>query len=238
VDIGRRIASLFAPAAHSVEWAQSVMRKTSDWNEVQEKAKRLVRDGKVKLHVNTPKLIAATVFGDHGVYHPVIRRDDPDMPWQWTQSEDTCPWEQYRWDRTRKWKKYEGRPCSHLLATYWMSLATPLDFDEDEEEVHAPGQRKAPLEQERELDPELQQYLDEEAEQVADTPSVFAPEDEPPVPSVPSIPETTIAPQPDNPIEPLTREPRRPKRQQMDITRREEMFDEEGNYIPPQGQEQ
>lgn len=43
-----------------------------------------------------------------------------------------CPWDQYAFQRTRQWKKYEGRPCSHVIATYWKSLSTPVD-DADEQ---------------------------------------------------------------------------------------------------------
>jgi len=39
---------------------------------------------------------------------------------------------------TRQWKKYEGRVCSHALATYWKSLTTPID------EPPPPGQTQAP----------------------------------------------------------------------------------------------
>lgn len=38
-----------------------------------------------------------------------------------------CPWDQFAWQRTRQWKKYEGRVCAHVLATYWKSKTMPLD---------------------------------------------------------------------------------------------------------------
>ncbi len=40
-----------------------------------------------------------------------------------------CKWDQFAWQRTRQWKKYEGRCCSHVLATYWQGLGTPFDED-------------------------------------------------------------------------------------------------------------
>jgi hypothetical protein len=47
-----------------------------------------------------------------------------------------CPWDQYAFQRTRKWKKYEARPCAHVMAAYWKALATPLDDYNSEE--HGP----------------------------------------------------------------------------------------------------
>jgi hypothetical protein len=46
-----------------------------------------------------------------------------------TQWQCECPWDQYAWQRTRQWKKYEGRPCAHVLATWWASKMAPLDED-------------------------------------------------------------------------------------------------------------
>lgn len=40
-----------------------------------------------------------------------------------------CKWDQFAWQRTRQWKKYEGRTCSHVLATYWQGLSLPFDED-------------------------------------------------------------------------------------------------------------
>lgn len=56
-----------------------------------------------------------------------------------------CPWGQFAWGRTRQWKKYEGRPCSHTMALYWKSLATPLDdYDEEQHGPLDPGQKMGP----------------------------------------------------------------------------------------------
>lgn len=43
-----------------------------------------------------------------------------------------CPWDQYAWQRTRKWKPLEGRPCAHVLALYWQAQSMPLDEDQDQ----------------------------------------------------------------------------------------------------------
>jgi hypothetical protein len=49
-----------------------------------------------------------------------------------------CPWDQFAWQRTRQWKKYEGRVCAHVLATYWKSHTMPLD------EEYEPGPSQPP----------------------------------------------------------------------------------------------
>ena len=55
-----------------------------------------------------------------------------------------CPWDQYAWQRTRKWKKYEGRPCAHVLAAYWKSQSTPLDDYNPDVHGPMPGQKMGP----------------------------------------------------------------------------------------------
>ena len=80
------------------------------------------------LKSNGTNNVVGQVQGDHGDYQTEIGRDDPNSraitTWQCE-----CPWDQFAWQRTRQWKKYEGRVCSHVLATYWLSQQLPLDED-------------------------------------------------------------------------------------------------------------
>lgn len=103
-----------------------VASKTSHWDDIMAKSKRLIQSGQVQLLRNGANIIVAQVQGDHGDYQCEISRDDPNSRTitQWTCE---CPWDQYAFQRTRKWKKYEARPCAHVLAAYWKSLGTPLD---------------------------------------------------------------------------------------------------------------
>lgn len=114
--------------------------KTAGWPDIMTKAKRLVQSGNVTLLRNGWNNIVAHVVGDHGEYNSEIGRDDPESrsitTWQCE-----CPWDQYAWQRTRKWKKYEGRPCAHVLATFWKSQATPLDEAPPEGSNLPPGQK-------------------------------------------------------------------------------------------------
>jgi len=107
------------------DWTSKV-RKTAAWPDIMAKAKRLIQSGNVTLLRNGYNNVVAHVIGDHGEYQCEISRDDPNSRaiTQWTCE---CPWDQYAFQRTRQWKKYEGRPCAHVLAAYWKSLATPVD---------------------------------------------------------------------------------------------------------------
>lgn len=100
--------------------------KYADWNDIMAKAKRLIQSGDVQILRNGYHTIVGHVKGDHGDYQTEISRDDPSSQaitlWQCE-----CPWDQFAWQRTRQWKKYEGRVCSHVLATYWLAQSMPLD---------------------------------------------------------------------------------------------------------------
>lgn len=109
--------------------------KTAGWPDIMEKAKRLIQSNQVTLLRNGYNNIVAHVVGDHGEYNCEIGREDPESR-TITQWQCECPWDQYAWQRTRKWKKYEGRPCAHVMAAYWKALATPLDDYNPEE--HGP----------------------------------------------------------------------------------------------------
>lgn len=117
-------------AKYSLDWDQSNTQliKEAGWVDIEQKAKRLVEGGKVHILRNSWNTIVGQVEGDHGTYQTEISRDDPNSRaitlWQCE-----CPWDQFAWQRTRQWKKYEGRPCAHTLALYWKALATPLDED-------------------------------------------------------------------------------------------------------------
>lgn len=205
--------------------------KKSAWNDIVDKAKRLIRSGQVQVGVNTPQFVTGVVQGDNGVYQPEFSRDDPQAPHALTQSSCTCPWEQYRWQRTRQWKKLEGRMCAHLLALYWKSLATPLDV-EDVDYQHAPGQKRTPLPTEMAPpapspeaplpDTDQRSFVPDEVIQ----PQWETPEMNPTQPG--------IAPQPISPIQPIapSRHPRAPQRKLLDIADRIPV-DENGNPVQP-----
>lgn len=207
--------------------------KEADWVDVAAKAKRLIQSGQVTVLRNAPTHIMAHVVGDHGEYDVEISRHDPasQIIEQWNCE---CPWAQYAFDRTRKWKKYEGRPCSHVLAAYWRARSTPLDTGGMPEDYVVPrGQRFAPIGEkpgeQGELPgmpqpepfpiPEQRQFApDEEA------PPPTTPPGQPPLPGQPppSTKDIGIGPQPKPPIGPQTTPPAVPPQREpmrlFDIT--------------------
>jgi hypothetical protein len=129
--------------AYAREWLRTVgyrqaqftfylndLRKQAAWPDIEEKAKRLIDSGNVELLRNGAQNIVGHVIGDHGDYQTEIGRENPTDN-TITQWQCECPWDQYAWQRTRQWKKYEGRPCAHVLATYWVSQSSPLDEEYD-----------------------------------------------------------------------------------------------------------
>lgn len=128
---------MYTGDASSEDWASDspesgarwrAFSKTASWDDIMAKAKRLIQSGNVTLLRNGYNNVVAHVIGDHGEYQCEISRDDPESRaiTQWTCE---CPWDQYAFQRTRQWKKYEARPCAHVLAAYWKSQGTPLDED-------------------------------------------------------------------------------------------------------------
>jgi len=100
--------------------------RTATWDDVKAKAVRLKNNGQVTILRNGWNVVVSNVTGDHGEYECTISRDDPNSMaiTQWTCE---CPWDQYAFQRTRKWKYLEGRSCSHVIATMWQAMATPID---------------------------------------------------------------------------------------------------------------
>lgn len=120
----------------------------ANWNDIMAKAKAIVQEGRCTIIQNTPKHIMAHVVGDdhdgqRNTYSVEIAREDPTSN-VLTQTVCDCQWQQYRWDRTRKFKKLEGRPCKHILATYWKSKATPIDAQDEASDYKTPVGQKGP----------------------------------------------------------------------------------------------
>src|ERR1017187_1370515 len=104
--------------------------KTADYSEVEQKATRLIQAGKVHVQANHGEEIQGIVEGDHGTYEVNIKKDanpESESISRWTCE---CEWGQFAWGRTRQWKKFEGRPCAHVLALYWAARSVPQEMDQ------------------------------------------------------------------------------------------------------------
>lgn len=109
------------------------LTKESTWGDIQDKAKRLIQSGNVTILRNGYNSVIGQVQGDHGNYKTEIARQDPNSQ-AITGSHCPCDWGQFQnLPRTRQWKRFQNRPCAHILATYWQAAATPID------EERAPG---------------------------------------------------------------------------------------------------
>ncbi len=131
-------------AGYEVPDHKLALRSISSWDDLISKAVRLLRSGNVTIGSNGWNYVEGTVVGDHGEYHTSIERNDPQSRaiTMWTCE---CPWDQYAWGRTRQFKNMEGRPCSHVMALYFQSLATPVsDYDPQAHGPLPPGQKAAP----------------------------------------------------------------------------------------------
>ena len=137
------IRELLLPEVYLSFERVAAMQHEGSWADVSAKAKRLVQSGQVTILRNAPHHVMAHVIGDHGEYNVEISRHDPSSQIieQWNCE---CPWAQFAFDRTRKWKKLEGRVCSHVLAAYWKAKSTPMDLGDVEPGFQVPQGQKAP----------------------------------------------------------------------------------------------
>jgi len=99
--------------------------RTAAWNDVQRKAKRLRREGKVAVKDIGPDRIYATVQGDTGTYETMITKGSslggydaygPHGGQQVGNWHCSCKWG--NWAFKRRFT-FIGRLCSHGLASYW-----------------------------------------------------------------------------------------------------------------------
>lgn len=225
------IEELLAPVEHMSFEKQAAMDHEAAWADVAAKAKRLVQQAKVTILHNGPNYVMAHVVGDgtdnggEPDEHEVeISRHDPasQIIEQWNCN---CAWAQYAFDRTRKWKKFEGRVCSHVLATYWKSRSTPLDLEGQEPGFQVgPGQKQAPVTPGQQALPgmtpdDLKAQQDQTVQDESALPAGEAP---PPTPNTPSqLPSTQQITIPNQPVSPYTVpkevQPSQPQFQQLHL---------------------
>lgn len=211
----------------------------ADWTDIQEKAKRLIQEGRVTILRNTPQHIMGHVIGDgtdnNGTpdEHEVeISRHDPNATniEQWVCD---CAWHQFAFDRRGPWAKLEGRPCSHVMAVYWKAKSTPLDTEGMDEGYQVPNFQKRPapppaqqslpgvhmLPQHLQPDTEQRKFSPDEPG-VSQPPSGPTPDQAPTPPqALPSTQDLTVPKQTEVPFQtPKQQTPQREQLQLFDIT--------------------
>ena len=124
----------FKRAVYTLRWDHSDLVKHAAWSDIEDNARQLVQGGGVTLQTNTPDVIMGVVKSQTkpGVaYQTEIHRADPTSGAIST-SHCTCDWGQFQnTPRTRIWKRFQNRPCKHILATWWQSQAVPQGGQQD-----------------------------------------------------------------------------------------------------------
>lgn len=120
----------FKRAMMEMRWDHSDLQKTATWQDIEDAARQLIQSGGVQLARNGYNDVVGNVASatkDGVRYDTSIKRDDPDSQ-AISGSTCTCDWGNFQnLPRTRQWRRFQDRPCKHILATYWQSLATPID---------------------------------------------------------------------------------------------------------------
>ena len=96
---------------------QSVITADAAWADVRSKAKRLRGQGAVSITSVTDNQVAAEVNGDSGTYTTILTYEPGSK--RVAMWECDCDWAKYSWGRSGRWKKLEGRQCSHALAVVY-----------------------------------------------------------------------------------------------------------------------
>lgn len=123
---------------YEVDNRELIVERQKRRNEIIAKAVRFVESGAVQMVRNSKEYVIAIVKGEGSgdnppgtPYEVEIHRQDPNSPvvTGWFCS---CPWgTTWSRNRTRQFKQYEDLPCSHAIATYFMSRMTPIEEDQE-----------------------------------------------------------------------------------------------------------
>lgn len=109
------------------------------WADVNSKAKRIRESGGVNIISVTDDTITAEVKGDSDTYLTSIQRVPGTK--QIALWECSCPWSTYSWGRSGRWKKYEGRMCSHAQAVVYQAQSEEMFGGEISENSQPSGEK-------------------------------------------------------------------------------------------------
>lgn len=99
----------------------SAFEFTAGWKDIQAKAKRIKDEGGVQIVSASSMFIVAYVEGDTNRYETRLQYEAGTK--RLAMWECGCDWALYSWGRSGRWKKYEGRMCSHALALQYEASA-------------------------------------------------------------------------------------------------------------------
>jgi hypothetical protein len=113
---------------------------TAAWRDVVAKAKRIRKEGRVRITHASPGVVIGAVSGDHDVYETGIQRPahKPQTIQFWACG---CPWGSFHQDPSRIGSRFAGRPCSHVMALQFESQARTMFGGEVKEDPGVANQQ-------------------------------------------------------------------------------------------------
>ncbi|MCW2929970.1 MAG: hypothetical protein JWM19_932 [Actinomycetia bacterium] len=111
---------------------------TAAWSDVVAKAKRIRREGRVRITHASAGMVIGAVSGDHDVYESGIQRPlhKPQTIQHWACG---CPWASFHQDASLG-TRYAGRPCSHVMALQFEAQARTIHGREMAADPGVPNQ--------------------------------------------------------------------------------------------------
>jgi 8-oxo-dGTP pyrophosphatase MutT (NUDIX family) len=110
---------------------------TATWADVRNKAKRIRREGGVRILMASSEGVVGEVRGDHNVYETQLTYVlGSARVGFWNCG---CKWSAYAWGRSPKYKRFEGRMCSHALAMQFEAQARSAHGREIMPDVNRPN---------------------------------------------------------------------------------------------------
>lgn len=114
---------------------------TASWSDVQAKAKRIRKEGGVKILVASNMGVAGEVKGDHNVYETQLNYVlGTKHVADWACG---CKWASYSWGRSPAYKRFEARLCSHALALQYEANARGMFGKDVTPDTERPTWQKA-----------------------------------------------------------------------------------------------
>lgn len=122
----------------TIPWSQGGQRmgKVAAWRDVQAKARRIRSEGHIRIISVVGNSVTAEVKGDNDTYLTTITKvPGSNQVGMWSCG---CAWNTYSWARSGRWKKYEGRMCSHALGLLYEAQAQSMFGGEVHEQPATP----------------------------------------------------------------------------------------------------
>jgi 8-oxo-dGTP pyrophosphatase MutT (NUDIX family) len=94
---------------------------TATWADVRDKAKRIRREGGVRILMASSEGVVGEVRGEHAIYEATLTYvPGSSQIGTWNCG---CRWAAYAWGRSPQYRRFEGRKCSHALALQYEAMS-------------------------------------------------------------------------------------------------------------------